>query len=134
MEKFKPVEKSNPIPTIDGKFLSKQFANLFSSYTQSFNKVYQRRGSLFLKNFKRKEIKDDDYLRAIILYIHLNPIKHNFTTDINDWEWTNNTGFYSRNTELAEHLFNNMENYKEQHSLKEKQFEEYVQIENELTL
>jgi REP element-mobilizing transposase RayT len=37
------------------KFLSKQFANLFSSYTQSFNKVYGRMGSLFIKNFKRVE-------------------------------------------------------------------------------
>jgi len=33
-------------------FLSKQFANLFSCYTQSFNKVFNRRGSLFIKNFK----------------------------------------------------------------------------------
>ncbi len=36
------------------KLLSKKFSNLFSSYTQAFNKLYQRRGSLFIKNFKRK--------------------------------------------------------------------------------
>ncbi len=34
------------------KFLSKKFANLFSSYTQAFNKSNQRIGSLFIKNLK----------------------------------------------------------------------------------
>src|SRR5699024_9043157 len=48
--------------TLKSRFLSKQFANFFSSYTQAFNKVYKRRGSLFLKNFKRKEIRNENYL------------------------------------------------------------------------
>ncbi|HEA31502.1 MAG TPA: hypothetical protein ENH91_16170 [Leeuwenhoekiella sp.] len=34
--------------------VSKQFSNLFSSYTQAFNKQQKRKGSLFMKNFKRK--------------------------------------------------------------------------------
>ncbi|MDR7130780.1 REP element-mobilizing transposase RayT [Algoriphagus sp. 4150] len=34
------------------KLVSKQFSNFFSSYTQSFNKVYERKGSLFIKNLK----------------------------------------------------------------------------------
>jgi len=34
------------------KFMSKQFANLFSCYTQAFNKVNQRMGSLFIKKFE----------------------------------------------------------------------------------
>jgi len=34
------------------KLVSKKFSNFFSSYTQSFNKVYSRKGSLFIKNFK----------------------------------------------------------------------------------
>src|SRR5690554_5163811 len=74
LEKLKRLEKFKKLETLEGKsnFLSKQFANFFSSYTQSFNKVYGRRGSLFLKNFKRKEIVDENYLLNLILYIHLN--------------------------------------------------------------
>src|SRR5690606_17973301 len=54
LEKLKRLEKFKNLDTLEDKsnFLSKQFANFFSGYTQSFNKVYGRRGSLFLKNFK----------------------------------------------------------------------------------
>ena len=46
------------------KLVSRQFANLFSSYTQAFHKLYQRTGSLFQKNFKRKEIDSGEYLNG----------------------------------------------------------------------
>lgn len=70
------------------KFISKQFSNFFSSYTQSFNKMYERRGSLFIKNFKRKSIETEKQWQETFLYIHLNPIKHGFTENIDDWRWT----------------------------------------------
>ena len=67
------------------KFLSKQFANLFSSYTQSFNKVYNRMGSLFLKNFRREVIADKEYFLNCIVYIHRNPIHHGFCKNYHHW-------------------------------------------------
>ena len=71
-----------------GKLISKQFANLFSSYTQSYNKVYHRKGSLFIPNFKRKEIKDEDGFTKIIHYIHANPAHHGFVKSAKDWRWS----------------------------------------------
>ena len=68
--------------------LSKQFANLFSSYTQAYNKMYSRRGSLFIPNFKRSEITDDTYLTTVIVYIHRNPVHHGFTIDWTKWRWS----------------------------------------------
>jgi putative transposase len=70
------------------KFLSKQFSNLFSSYTQSFNKMYKRMGSLFIKNFKREVILYKDYFRNAVVYTHRNPIHHGFCTSYNDWGYT----------------------------------------------
>lgn len=70
------------------KLISKQFSNFFSSYTQSFNKVYDRRGSLFIKNFKRTPILDLRQWQETFLYIHLNPVKHSFVKDCQDWKWT----------------------------------------------
>lgn len=67
------------------KYASKQFSNLFSSYTQAFNKMYDRKGSLFMSNFKRKEITSDTYLTQIITYIHRNPIHHGFCQSLYDW-------------------------------------------------
>ena len=68
--------------------VSKQFANLFSSYTQAYNKMYSRKGSLFIPNFKREEITSDNYFTNIILYIHANPVHHGFVKSIIDWPWS----------------------------------------------
>lgn len=70
------------------QFISRQFAKLFSSYTQSFNKLYNRKGSLFIKNFKFKQVDSTAYYNTLIQYIHLNPIQHGFTSKIEEWEFT----------------------------------------------
>lgn len=49
---FGKVEENKISDSEIEKYLSKQFANLFSSYTQAFNKVNNRMGSLFIKKFK----------------------------------------------------------------------------------
>ncbi|MBO9620883.1 MAG: transposase [Niabella sp.] len=113
-------------------FLSKQFANFFSSYTQAFNKVYKRRGSLFIKNFKRKEVLDDDYLRNLILYIHLNPVKHGFKKEIDEWPWTSWQTFPNEYSQLTKGLFGDQEQYNLSHKNKQTDFEEYVKMENDL--
>ncbi len=66
--------------------ISRQFSNLFNGYTQAFNKRYNRRGSLFMSNFKRKEVDDNSYFSGLIRYIHNNPIHHKFVKDIFSWE------------------------------------------------
>jgi len=67
------------------KIVSKHFSNLFNSYTKAYNKMYQRRGSLFQSNFKSKAITSDTYLTNIIFYIHHNPIHHGFCAHLADW-------------------------------------------------
>jgi hypothetical protein len=57
---------------------SHRFKNLFQSYTKAFNKKYGRMGSLFNQRFKRKIIASDDGIRAVMRYIHLNPVLHGF--------------------------------------------------------
>lgn len=80
--KFQTLEKVKK-----SYFISKQFANLFSSYTQSYNKMYQRNGSLFLKNFRRIRINTEQYLKQAIIYIHLNPVKHEFVDSLEEWKY-----------------------------------------------
>lgn len=71
-----------------GLFISKQFSNCFSSYTQSFNKRYNRKGSLFMKNFKSKAILSDSYLNNLMAYIHANPINHGYCNTYEDWKFS----------------------------------------------
>lgn len=133
--KLKRLEKFKKLETLEGKsnFLSKQFANFFSSYTQSFNKVYGRRGSLFLKNFKRKEIVDENYFLNLILYIHLNPVKHGFTNKVLDWKWHSYASFPFVYEEEFRMLFGDKENYENIHCGKQVNFKEYEDLEKDLT-
>lgn len=73
--------------TLEGfsKIISRQFSHLFNGYSQAYNKKYDRRGSLFIPNFKRKLINNDAYFIRLIAYIHNNPIHHGFVKDLNDW-------------------------------------------------
>jgi REP element-mobilizing transposase RayT len=81
--KFETLEKLE-----DSHLPSKQFSNLFSSYTQGFNKKYHTKGSLFLKNFKRRLINSDTYISTAIAYIHLNPVFHGFVSQPEAWPWS----------------------------------------------
>jgi REP element-mobilizing transposase RayT len=82
---------------MSSRILSLQFSHLFNSYTQAFNKMYDRRGSLFMPNFKKKEITSDAYLTAVITYIHRNPIHHGFVNSIDDWSFSSYRAFLSAN-------------------------------------
>lgn len=68
--------------------ISNQFRNFFISYTKSFNKVYNRTGSLFQKPFKRIEVNNQNYLLMLIHYIHHNPIHHNYVKEYNSWKYS----------------------------------------------
>lgn len=46
---------------------------LGTAYAMYFNTKYERSGPLMCRPFRSKHITDDDYLRWVISYIHLNP-------------------------------------------------------------
>lgn len=55
--------------------LSKFMQKVITGYTMYFNKKNDRNGSLFQGKFKATHVADDRYLRYLISYIHLNPVK-----------------------------------------------------------
>jgi REP element-mobilizing transposase RayT len=65
--------------------ISKQFSNFFNGYSQAINKMFERTGGLFETPFRRKEITSNEYLTQTILYIHLNPIKHQLNIDYKNY-------------------------------------------------
>ncbi|MEX0610074.1 MAG: hypothetical protein WD016_09740 [Balneolaceae bacterium] len=68
--------------------ISKQFSNLFNSYTKSFNKSHNRKGSLFKRPFNRKSINSQTYYTHLIAYIHNNPVHHGFVDHPADWPFS----------------------------------------------
>ncbi len=45
-------------------------------------------GSLFMKNFKRKEIDSEKYLFQLVHYIHHNPTKANLVEHPENWHFS----------------------------------------------
>ncbi len=74
----KLCQGSKPLTELNAKevlnFLSRQFSHLLNGYTQAFNKQEKRKGSLFMRPFKRKKITDEKYLHKVVHYIHYNPV------------------------------------------------------------
>ncbi len=87
---LKHEKAGKKLPKFKGyeNYLSKQFSNLFSAYTQAFNKDQNRMGSLFIKNFKRKVVLDDVYLLRLVQYIHRNPLVAGLCQKLEDWEYS----------------------------------------------
>jgi len=55
--------------------ISKFLLKLATGYSMYFNKRYDRIGSLLQGSFKAEHVGDDNYLKYLFSYIHLNPIK-----------------------------------------------------------
>ncbi len=67
------------------KLIMQQLSNLLNAYTKAYNKMYDRRGALWIDFTKRFKIDTDSYLTTVINYIHQNPVKHGFTDDVQSW-------------------------------------------------
>ena len=102
---FSKVQNFGKVEVTDNMieyYISKQFANLFSCYTQSFNKVNKRRGSLFLKNFRREPIENKAYFLNAVIYTHRNPVHHAFCDRYTDWSYTSFCEIKERNSQMIE--------------------------------
>jgi len=77
--------------------ISQQFSNLFNSYTKAYNKQNNRIGSLFMKPFKRKVVKDEQYLKKVVHYIHYNPVSASLAKKLEGWKFSSFRSIISKN-------------------------------------
>ena len=112
------------------KNASEQLRRFFISYSMSINKQEKRMGSLFIKNFKRKAILNDNNLLSVIYYIHHNPVHHKLTINIENYKWSSYLSILSdKPSKLAKEFildyFGGKENFMEFHNQNhdEKEFE-----------
>jgi REP element-mobilizing transposase RayT len=81
--------------------VSQRFSNLFNAYTKAFNKVYHRRGNLFNRPVKRKQITNKAYFTQCIIYVHQNPCRHGFVNDLLDWKHSSYWGIVEKNDPIV---------------------------------
>ncbi len=82
--------------------ISKQFSHFFNAYSKAYNQMYKRRGSLFNRPFKVKEVTTETYSISLIHYIHANPVHHGFVTSITDWPFSSYSTFLSNKKTLLQ--------------------------------
>ena len=92
------------------------FSNLFNAYAKAFNKQQQRTGSLFQKSPKRILIKDENYLRNLIIYVNINSTHHNIL-DYKKYKYSSYNALISNKLTLLKreeviNLFDSVENFK----------------------
>lgn len=117
--------KTYDVENTDNRFNKKpipgqQFKHLFNAYSRWFNLRHNRRGSLFEKNYERKEINNEKYYTSLIVYIHNNPVTHGFVEHSIEYPWTSYPTITSgKPTKLKREeligYFDDMENFKYLH-------------------
>jgi putative transposase len=64
-------------------------ARVFGSYTQAFNRAYERSGTLFEGPYKAVAVEADSYLVTLCGYIHLNAVHHGLVDRPGAWPYSN---------------------------------------------
>lgn len=67
------------------KLVMQQLSNLLNAYAKAYNKMFSRRGALWIDYTKRFRIENEAYLISTINYIHQNPVKHGYVKNCEDW-------------------------------------------------
>ena len=64
-------------------------ARVFGSYSQAFNRAYERTGTLFEGPYQVRAVQTDAYFVNVCCYIHLNPVHHGFVRAPEEWPYSN---------------------------------------------
>ncbi len=107
------VKKLQDIP-------SRQLSKLLNSYAKSFNKKYNRKGSLFMRNAGRVKVEDEQYLFKLFNYIHFNPVVAGLAKKPEDWKYSSYKAIISQFETFVERdwvleIFGDLENFKYHH-------------------
>lgn len=85
---------------VDQVPLSRIMQNLAFRYTRYINWQQRRIGHLFQGRFKSIVVDSSRYLKQLVRYIHLNPVRAGLVTQPEAYRWSSHN-VYLRNTELA---------------------------------
>lgn len=119
--RLNPNKTLNPSSSISA-IISQRFSHLFNSYAQAYNKMNNRKGSLFNNRFKRKHVEGDEYLVKLIHYIHFNPVHHSTVERLEDWPYSSYSSILSSNKSSLKRnevidLFGSVDNFIYCHSV-----------------
>jgi putative transposase len=83
--------------------LSRVMQHLDGLYTQRFNRLHRRDGTLFRGRYKAIVVDKDNYLAQVVRYIHLNPVEAGLVREPQSYAWSSHR-FYLRQSEVPDWL------------------------------
>ncbi|GAA0469446.1 transposase [Alkalibacillus silvisoli] len=66
------------------------------SFASYYNWKYSIKGHLFQDRFKSENVENNQYLRAVVRYIHQNPLKAGIVDQVEAWNWSSCRGYYGK--------------------------------------
>jgi putative transposase len=79
--------------------LSLSMRKLLTGYVVNFNRRHKRHGHLFQNRYKSIVCQEDAYLKELVRYIHLNPLRAGMVKDIkelNRWPWSGHSALMGK--------------------------------------
>lgn len=70
------------------KFLMQPVSNLLNSYSKAYNKMYGRKGALFIDYIKREKIDDVELLKNVFRKIHQIPTENFSNIVFEEWKYS----------------------------------------------
>ena len=72
------------------------------AYSTRFNRKHSRCGTIFGQRFRAYHVKNNKYLRALIKYIALNPVRSKLASRPDGYKWSAHTDFMHDRTSVAD--------------------------------
>ena len=85
--------------------LSRIMQGIQQSFTQQYNKKYNRTGHVFQQRYKAQHCDKERYLLQVIKYIHYNPVEAGIETGL-DYQWSSHGSYlYGKHNPLVDLSF-----------------------------
>ena len=87
--------------------ISVLMSRLLTGYAVWFNKKYRRHGQLFQNRFKSILCQEDPYLKELVRYIHLNPLRAGLVVDMNaldNYLWCGHSVLMAKNKQTWQNI------------------------------
>ncbi len=78
---------------------------LLTRYVMSYNRKYQRSGSLIGNRYKSEPIEDETYYLTLIRYIHQNPVKAGIIDKLEKYIWSSYNDYIKMENKLTDIKF-----------------------------
>ncbi|MFA6274006.1 MAG: transposase [Candidatus Paceibacterota bacterium] len=101
---------------------------VMTGYSMYFNKKYNRNGNLFQGRFKSEHANNDEYLKYLFSYIHLNPVK--LISGESNWKENGIKDIKKAKEFLSQYEYSSLQDYLDQNKrykniISKKEFPEY---------